>query len=237
LQEELRNSQPTILITGASGDVGVELVKQSINNNWKVVALTQTISKLKNRLTTKEFDEIISFEKDLSKVNSPEKFNFLKKFRFNYVVLNAGILIKHHFENFSHQDIIRQFNVNFFSNVYLLQALLPEYIYKENNHILAIGSMSGVEHSVKFEQMSMYGASKSALQNLMQTLSSEYVKEQIVFNSIAFGAIKTQMLKHAFGEIHDAILPEEAAGFILNFIINGKKVANGKIISVSKSIV
>ena len=228
MQEESINKRPIILITGASGDLGIELVKQSVQQNWKVVAVTKTISKLQDRLPIEYFNEIDVCEIDLSVVRSPKDFKQLLKYTFNYVVLNAGILIKKDFHDFTVEELNKQFNVNFFSNVYLLQSLIPQNIDNKNNHIIAVGSMSGIENSAKFKQMTMYGASKSALHNIMQTLAAEYQNKNIVFNTIAFGAIKTQMLEKAFGKINEAVLPSQAAKFILNFATHGKKVVNGK---------
>ncbi len=237
MQDELKQNNITILITGAAGDLGTALLKQSIALKWKVVALTTSIERLKAKLSKKEFESIQAYQIDFSTVNSYTDFQFLKKYTFNYVLLNAGMLIKKEFESFSSLDIEKQFTVNLFANIYLLQALLPHNICLSDNHILAIGSMSGVENSSKFPQMTMYGASKAALHNIMQTLAAEYAETGIIFNTLAFGAVKTKMLKQAFGEIQQAIQVKQAADFVINFISTAKKVSNGNILYITKSII
>jgi short-subunit dehydrogenase len=235
LQEELNNNNQTILITGASGDLGIEIVKQSINKNWNVIALTKNKTKLKQRLSLKEYNKITVYEVDLSKVKSTKDFSFLKKHCFNYIVLNAGILIKKDFNKLTVIDIESQFNVNFTSNLLLLQTLVPGNINKNDNHIIAIGSMSGVENSLKFKQMTIYGASKAALHNLIQTLAVEYKDSHIIFNALAFGAIQTNMLRKAFGDQVEAISTQNASNFIINFLISANKVSNGNILNITKS--
>jgi short-subunit dehydrogenase len=235
LQEELNNNNQSILITGASGDLGIEIVKQSIYKNWNVIALTKSNTKLKQRLSLKEYNKITVYEVDLSKVKSTKDFSFLKKHCFNYIVLNAGILIKKDFNKLTVKDIETQFNVNFTSNLLLLQTLVPGNINKNDNHIIAIGSMSGVENSLKFKQMTIYGASKAALHNLIQTLAVEYKDSHIIFNVLAFGAIQTNMLRKAFGDQVEAISTQNAANFIINFLISANKVSNGNILNITKS--
>ncbi len=237
MQEKSKQNNTTILITGAAGDLGSELVKKAISLKWKVVALTTSVERLREKLTKTELKAVEVYQIDFSSVQSCENFRFLKKYTFNYILLNAGVLIKKEFEAFSPSDIEKQFSVNLFANIYLLQALLPHNICLSDNHILAIGSMSGVENSTKFPQMTMYGASKAALHNTMQTLAAEYAETGIIFNTIAFGAVKTKMLKQAFGEIQQAIQVKQAADFVINFISTAKKVSNGNILYITKSTI
>ena len=55
------------------------------------------------------------------------------------------------------------------------------------------------------------------------------------FNVLALGAVQTKMLKEAFPEYVAQTNPKEMANYILDFALNGGKLFNGKLISVSNS--
>jgi hypothetical protein len=52
---------------------------------------------------------------------------------------------------------------------------------------------------------------------------------------LALGAVQTKMLKEAFPDYNADTKPEEMAKYIIDFALNGSKLFNGKLISVSNS--
>ena len=69
---------------------------------------------------------------------------------------------------------------------------------------------------------------------LTEVLAEEY-QDGPSFNVLALGAVQTKMLKEAFPDYNADTKPEDMAKYILNFAINGNKLFNGKLISVSNS--
>ena len=66
---------------------------------------------------------------------------------------------------------------------------------------------------------------------MTQCLAEEYKETSFKFNSLALGAIQTEMLSEAFQSIkHPA---NQMAKYIVNFYINGAHYFNGQIIPVS----
>ena len=103
-------------------------------------------------------------------------------------------------------------------------------------HVVNIGSMGGVQGSVKFPGLSIYSASKAALATLTECLAAEYPDKNIYFNCLALGAVQTEMFDEAFPGYKAPLTADEAAEFITDFALNGYKYFNGKIIPVSLSI-
>ena len=64
-------------------------------------------------------------------------------------------------------------------------------------------------------------------------LAEEYKDQSISFNTLALGAVQTEILNEAFPGYKANINPLEMANFIYKFSIEGNNFFNGKIIPVS----
>lgn len=153
--------------------------------------------------------------------------------RADILINNAGLLIQKPFPDFTPDDLDRIFDVNFKSVVLLIQALLP--FMNPGAHIVNIGSMGGVQGSVKFSSMSLYSASKGALAILTECLAEELRPVGVSVNMLALGAVDTEMLQKAFPGYKAPVSPAEMATFIAAFARTGHHFMNGKIIPLSLS--
>ena len=153
--------------------------------------------------------------------------------KVDILINNAGQLIHKPFSDFTSDDIDRMLNINFTAVVFLIQALLP--IMNAGSHIVNIGSMGGVQGSVKFAGMSIYSASKGALAILTECLAEEFKPAEISVNMLALGSVDTEMLQMAFPGYKAPVSPGEMATFIASFAKTGHHFLNGKIIPLSLS--
>jgi hypothetical protein len=64
-------------------------------------------------------------------------------------------------------------------------------------------------------------------------LTEEFKDREISFNTLALGAVQTEMLADAFPGYKASILPSEMAKFIYKFSLEGNTFFNGKILPVS----
>ena len=111
--------------------------------------------------------------------------------------------------------------------------LLPQISTK--GHVINISSMGGIDGSVKFPGLSAYSSSKGAVNILTELLAEEYKETGPVFNSLALGAVQTEMLEEAFPGLKAPISAEKMASYVLDFAITGQKYYNGKILPISSS--
>lgn len=223
-----------IIITGASRGIGFELVKYFGDLGHQVLALTRNKQKLemlkgsRSNITCLELD--ICKENELAIVSSFVEKNWKK---VDILLHNAGALIHKPFEETSQIDFLNIYKINVFSVVLLTQKLLP--FMQNGSHVVAISSIGGIQGSVKFAGLSAYSSSKGALITLMELLAEEYKEKGIAFNSLALGAVQTEMLAQAFPDFKAPVTAAEMANYIGHFSLTGNKFYNGKILQVSNS--
>ncbi len=220
-----------VVITGTSRGIGFELAKTFASNNYNVVALSRNNTTLidEKNITTIPFD--LNNPKDFDKVT-----NHLKSENIDCVdilIHNAGYLVNKSFEEISQEDFIKTYQTNVFGVAQLTQTLLP--IMNKDSHVVGISSIGGIQGSMKFPGLAAYSSSKGALITLFELLAEEYKERQISFNTLALGAVQTEMLEEAFPGFKAPVTPQEIAKYIYNFAIDGNRYFNGKVLEVSSS--
>lgn len=220
-----------IIISGASRGIGFALVNYFAKRDFRVLALSRNIETLFNlpkNVTVLKVD--ITKEKDLKKVT-----NFISKNwkQVDILINNAGKLVHKPFEETSYQNFLDVYNVNVFAVAELTKVCLP--FMKQNSHAIAISSMGGIQGSMKFAGLSAYSSSKGAVITLYELLAEEYKENGIAFNTLALGAVQTEMLAEAFPDYQAPITAEEMADYIADFALTGNKMYNGKVLQVSNS--
>lgn len=230
-----------IIVTGASRGVGHALVREFAKDPaHHIVAIARDIRALNDLqgacLNDQEDAHVYPVGYDLTEAAFPGRLlNDIEATigKADILINNAGLLIQKPFSDVSPEDIDRLLDVNFKSVVLLIQALLP--YMNPGSHIVNIGSMGGVQGSVKFTGMALYSASKGALAILTECLAEELRDAGISVNMLALGAVDTQMLQKAFPGYTAPVSPAEMATFIASFSKTGHHFMNGKIIPVSLS--
>lgn len=220
-----------IIITGTSRGIGYELALQFANAGHQVLALSrkvpQKLLESKN-ITCLSID--ISVEDEMHLV---EKYIAQNWKSVAILIHNAGALLHKPFIETTQQDFETIYKVNVFGVANLTRTCLP-YMTK-TSHVVAISSMGGIQGSMKFAGLSVYSSSKGALITLMELLAEEYKETGISFNTLALGAVQTEMLEEAFPGYKAPILANEMADYIFNFALTGNKFYNGKVLQVSSS--
>ena len=216
-----------IIITGASRGIGYETAK-ILSKEHKVISIARSADK--NKPTG-----IIPISFDFEKGNIKKDLLPQIKKHFetvNVLINNAATLIHKPFDEITQEDFKKIFQVNVFAFGELTQAILP---LMKNGHVLNIASMGGIQGSVKFSGLSAYSSSKGALITLTECLAEEFKDKNISFNSIAFGAVQTEMLAEAFPNFKAPITAKDAAEFVAQFATTGQKYFNGKILQMALS--
>ena len=224
--------------------MGFELVKRfSISLHNKIIAISRNSNRLKELLQEcKKINpqsEIVILPFDLSMLNNIKEdlaeqvFSHIEN--LDILVNNAGHLVREPFEDLNIQDFSQCMDVNFMAPVLLIQSLLPLLRKSNLAHIVNISSMGAIQGSKKFPGLSAYSSSKAALQILTECLAEEFAEENIHFNSLALGAVQTEMLARAFPDYKAPVKDFEMAELIADFAINGRRYYQGKTIQVSLS--
>jgi NAD(P)-dependent dehydrogenase (short-subunit alcohol dehydrogenase family) len=149
------------------------------------------------------------------------------------LINNAGTLVYKNIGELSADELDLMYRINLKAPFLLIQALLP--LMSKGSHIVNIGSMGGIQGSVKFPGLSGYSATKGALSILTEALAEELKDSGISINCLAPGSVQTEMLAQAFPGFKASLEPREMAQFIRDFALHSGKFFNGKVLPVSTS--
>ncbi len=184
---ELRNN--TILITGGTSGIGLELAAQLLDLNNTVIITGRDQAKLDQ--TKLKFPKIHTFKSDVSDpaaiINLYEQVT--KQFPdLNFIINNAGEMRKLdlHDKALDLDNINREIGINLSGPIRMVQQFLPHLQTKKNAAIMNV--TSGIAF-VPFPLAPIYGATKSGLQSYTRSLRVQLKRDNIkVFELVAPGA-------------------------------------------------
>lgn len=107
--------------------------------------------------------------------------------RIDLLINNAGFVLSGPFECLSDEQIRRQMEVNFFGTVFMIKAIIPKLKTQQNSSIINMSSLCGL---VTFPMLSMYHASKWALEGFSESLMFELESFGIKVKLIEPGGVK-----------------------------------------------
>jgi 3-oxoacyl-[acyl-carrier protein] reductase len=221
-----------IVITGTSRGIGYELAQLFSNAGHHVIALSRKVDAIQDL----ENDSIFSISTDLSvpsSIDAAVKIILDKWDRIDILINNAGMLVNKPFEQLTPADFQQCYAVNVFGVAALTQALIP--VMNKEAHVVAISSMGGIQGSAKFPGLAAYSSAKAAVITLFELLAEEYKENGPSFNTLALGAVQTEMLEEAFPGYQAPLTAVEMAAYIMEFALTGNKFYNGKTLEVSVS--
>lgn len=163
-------SNNTILLTGGTSGIGLELLRQFYASGNKLVVASRNPEKL-NKLHT-EFPKVSTVVCDLADPKSVRKLleHCLNTYpEINILINNAGIQYNYNLldEEDGFHKIAREIRVNFTSPMQLTYGLLPQLHTKEKAAIINVSSALAF-HPKK--SAPVYCASKAALHNVSKSL-------------------------------------------------------------------
>lgn len=182
----VNNTKQVAIITGANSMIGRALVSKFAKENWKIHATVRSKSN-KNLI---QGANIVYHEMNLENQKSIHKTieAILKtESRIDLLINNAGFVLSGPFECLSDEQIRRQMEVNFFGTVFMIKAIIPKLKTQQNSSIINMSSLCGL---VTFPMLSIYHASKWALEGFSESLMFEIEPFGIKVKLIEPGGVK-----------------------------------------------
>ena len=226
------SNKKNIIVTGTSRGIGLELAPLFAKAGHQVLALSRNAEPLKSLkidgITAFPFD--ISSEADFKKVE-----DFIEKQwkRVDILIHNAGALVNSPFLETKMKEFKHVYEVNVFGVAQLNQSVIP--FMPKGAHVVAVSSMGGIQGSAKFAGLAAYSSSKAAVITLNELLAEEFKEQGIAFNTLALGAVQTEMLEEAFPGYQAPLNARQMADYIYDFALSGNTYFNGKTLQVSST--
>ena len=180
-----------ILITGATGGIGNELVKKFITLGANVLATGTKSEKLDT--IKKKYPDIRIKKFDISEHPRIEEFIdnvVLELGGLDVLVNNAGINMDNLSIRMKDEEWIKVINVNLSSTFLLSKHSIRKMLKSKFGRIVNITSIVG--HTGNTGQ-SNYAASKAGIIGMSKSLAAEYAKKDITVNCVSPGFIVSDM--------------------------------------------
>ena len=180
-----------ILITGATGGIGNDLVRKFRSLGASIIATGTNQAKL-----DKLKSEFLDIKTKQFKLNEHDKIeNFIDSCHndlggLDILVNNAGITMDNISLRLTIDDWKKVMDVNLTSTFLMCKYAIKKMLKNKKGKIINITSI--VAHTGNPGQ-SNYAASKSAIIGLSKSLALEYAKKKININCVSPGFIKTEM--------------------------------------------
>ncbi|KDE19261.1 short-chain dehydrogenase [Acetobacter aceti 1023] len=178
-----------IFITGVSSGLGRALAEEALSDGHHVVGTVRTpkareaFESLGDRAKGILLDvtDFAAIEPAIDEIE--EKLGPI-----DVLVNNAGYGLEGTIEEASLDEIRRQFEVNVFGTIAVIQAVLPHMRARKAGRILNITSMGGI---ITLPGLGLYHGSKFALEGISETLGKEVAEFGIHVTAIEPGAFRT----------------------------------------------
>ena len=180
-----------ILITGATGGIGNEIVKKFDSLGSTIVATGTNEDKLNN--LKKRFPNIFVEKFKLDEHNKIEEFidTINKKLDgIDVLVNNAGITLDNLSIRLTDENWKKVLDINLTSTFLMCKHSIKKMLKKKSGKIINITSIVG--HTGNIGQAN-YSASKAGIVAFSKSLALEYARKNININCISPGFIKTEM--------------------------------------------
>src|SRR5665213_1661640 len=170
------NASETVVITGASSGIGLELAKCFAADGCKLILVarnTEALEKLAEELRQKNKIEAIVLTADLSLLETPRRiFKELsaQKISVDVLVNNAGFGLHDEFVKLPLQRQLEIIQVNVAALTELTGLFLPGMIQRKSGGIINVGSVAGF---LPEPGMAIYYASKAFVLSFTEALAGE----------------------------------------------------------------
>ena len=218
------------VITGGASGIGLALGEEMLALGARRVVLAD-LNEEKLRKESERLDatypgkvlgvptDVTSRERVFSMIEKASEFG---EGRIDLLLNNAGVGLLKAFDDITEEDWIFAFNVNFYSALYGIRAVLPIMRAQEGGGHIA-NTASGIVFS-PMPLQSMYSATKAALMALTSSLRSELWDDHIRLSTVIPGTVATPIWDKAGGSPKGAITPQESAQGIIKGLAANERI-------------
>lgn len=193
------------IVTGGSKGFGLAIAKILVAEGANVGLVSRGQEALNDAVAIIGSDNAFGVAAD---VGSPESvtaaFSQIKAHfgRLDGVVNNAGMARPCPIKDLVEEEVLQQFNTNFWGTVFSCQAAVPLLKDSDNPRIVNISSASAV-HTDEMSHLSIYASSKAAVERFTKDLRTELQKDKIGVTCLRPGAAGTNFADDWNSKLYD----------------------------------
>ena len=237
-----KTPKKTVVVTGASRGLGLAICTQLIKENYFVVAISRTMSDELSCLCEEKEQSISYVPYDLADLDGIHALckSITDAYGRPYALVNNaavgfdGVLATMH-----NSEISTLLDINVQAPILLSKYLSRSMMLNRTGRIINISSIIA---STGFSGLSVYAASKAALEGFTRSLSREVGKAGITVNCVAPGYMQTEMTSSLQGEKLESVKrrsplgrlasPSDAASAVLYLMSEQAQSMTGTIMTV-----
>lgn len=230
-----------VVVSGASRGLGLAICRQLLQTDYAVLALARTHSIELQQLQQNE-PKLQFLAADLAELTEIPSLcsQIVKVYGRPYALINNaavgydGVLATMH-----NSEISSLLNINVQAPILLSKYLLRPMLLNQTGRIVNISSIIA---RTGFNGLSVYAASKAALEGFSKSLAREVGKAGITVNCVAPGYMQTEMTQSLQGDKLDSIkrrsplgrlaTPDDAAAAVLYLLSEKAAAVTGIVLTV-----
>ncbi len=193
---ETTNSQRVWLITGCSSGFGRALASEVLARGQRVIAtarnpeaLAELAARYPATCRTAALDVTDAAQVQAAVAQAAAAFG-----QVDVIVNNAGYGLVGAFEELDEEEIAQNFETNFFGALRVIRAALPTLRAQGHGHIVNISAAAAIAN---YAGLSIYGATKCALEGVSESLALELRPLGIKVTIVQPGPFRTGFVAHS----------------------------------------
>ena len=223
----------TALVTGASGNLGQEVIRKFISEGYNVVGTVIPNDPVTIEINSDRFEKVVAdlmSEDGAQRLASP----VISKYgQVDAAILTVGGFAMGNISETKTSDILKQYKLNFETAYNIARPLFVQMLRQNNGRIFLIGSRPGLE-AKSGKGMIAYGLAKSLIFRLAELMNEEGKHHNVVTSVIVPSTIDTPQNRKSMPDADPSnwVRAEEIANTIFYYCSDASRSLREPVIKI-----
>ncbi|TNM44133.1 glucose 1-dehydrogenase [Nocardioides albidus] len=188
-----QNDPRVVVVTGGSRGLGAGIVREFLDDGSRVATCSRSATPAVEEWASEAPDRFLFVPADLADADDAKRFvdAVIERWgRIDVLVNNAGVARDGILGMMSDEDLDTVIDLNLKGTLYVTRLVSRRMLARRSGAIVNISSIVGISG---YRGLTVYSATKAALDGLTRALARELGSRGITVNSIAPGYLRTEM--------------------------------------------
>jgi len=223
----------TALVTGASGNLGQEVIRKFIAEGYNVVGTVIPNDPVSIEINSDRFEKAVA---DLMSEDDSQRLvsSVISKYgRVDAAILTVGGFAMGNMPETKTSDILKQYKLNFETAYNVARPVFIQMLKQNSGRIFLIGSRPGLE-AKSGKGMIAYGLAKSLIFRLAELMNEEGKRHNVVTSVIVPSTIDTPQNRKSMPDAdpNNWVKAEEIANTILYYCSDASRSLREPVIKI-----